>query len=96
MGFRFFRRIKIVPGVTLNVSKSGVSTSLGGKGAHVTIGHGRTRSTVGIPGTGMSYTDVTHPQARSESQPVKRAGVPGWLFAAASIGAAVAAGFFMK
>lgn len=26
MGFRFYRRIKIIPGV-LNVSKSGVSTS---------------------------------------------------------------------
>src|SRR5438132_4962830 len=29
MGLRFFRRIRIAPGVTLNLSKSGVSTSIG-------------------------------------------------------------------
>jgi hypothetical protein len=59
MGFRFYRRIKIIPGITLNVSKSGVSTSVGVKGAHVTLGHGKERTTVGIPGTGASYTEVT-------------------------------------
>ena len=31
--FRLFRRIKIAPGVTINLSKSGLSTSLGPKGA---------------------------------------------------------------
>jgi hypothetical protein len=57
MGFRFFRRIKIIPGVTLNLSKLGVSASLGVKGAHVTLGNGKERATVGIPGTGVSYTE---------------------------------------
>ena len=33
MGFRFQRRIKIMPGVTLNVGKRGVSTSFGRRGA---------------------------------------------------------------
>lgn len=32
MGFRFQRRIKIMPGVTLNVGKRGVSTSIGRRG----------------------------------------------------------------
>jgi hypothetical protein len=67
MGFRFFRRIKIIPGVTLNVSKSGVSTSLGVKGAHVTLGNGKERATVGIPGTGMSYTEVTSAKRSSST-----------------------------
>ena len=58
MGFRFQRRIKILPGVTINLSKSGVSASLGVRGAHVTLGNGKTRTTVGIPGTGLSYTEV--------------------------------------
>ncbi len=40
MNFRCWRRIKIVPGVTLNLSKSGASLSLGPRGAHYTIGHG--------------------------------------------------------
>lgn len=65
MGFRFQRRIKIIPGVTLNLSKGGISTSIGVRGAHVTLGRGKQRVTVGIPGTGVSYTDVesTRPHA---------------------------------
>jgi hypothetical protein len=70
MGFRFSRRIKIIPGVTLNVSKSGVSTSVGVKGAHVTLGGPRgTRAMVGIPGTGISYTE-THKAQASPPVPV--------------------------
>jgi hypothetical protein len=58
MGFRFRRSVKIIPGVRINFSNSGVSTSVGVRGAHVTIGHGKVRETVGIPGTGLSYTEV--------------------------------------
>lgn len=57
MGYlRFWRRKRILPGVTLNVSKRGVSTSFGARGAHVTIGRRGVRKTVGIPGTGLYYT----------------------------------------
>ncbi len=56
MGFRFWRRMKIAPGVTLNLSKSGGSLSFGGRGAHYTIGSRGTRKTAGIPGTGLFYT----------------------------------------
>lgn len=56
MGFRFQRRIKILPGVTLNLSKSGISTSVGRRGAKVTLGKDGVRTTVGLPGTGLSYT----------------------------------------
>jgi hypothetical protein len=65
MGFRFSRRIKILPGVTVNLSRSGVSTSIGVRGAHITVGHGKVRETVGLPGTGLSYTrvDGTHAEA---------------------------------
>jgi len=38
MSFRFWRRIKIAPGVTLNLSKSGGSLSLGPRGAKFTVG----------------------------------------------------------
>ncbi len=58
MGLRFQRRIRLFSGVTLNLSKSGVSTSIGTRGAHITVGHGKTRETVGLPGTGLSYTEV--------------------------------------
>jgi len=56
MGFRFFRRMKIAPGVTLNLSKSGGSVSLGPRGAKVTVGPRGVRRTVGLPGTGIHYT----------------------------------------
>ena len=60
MGFRFQRRIKIMPGVTLNVGKRGVLTSIGRRGAHITFGQNGVRTTVGIPGTGISYTSLSN------------------------------------
>jgi hypothetical protein len=71
MGFRFQRRFKILPGITLNVNKSGVSTSIGTRGAHVTLGHGNVRNTVGIPGTGLSYTTTykTHQDVQGGEPP---------------------------
>ena len=55
MGFRFYRSFKVLPGVRLNVSKSGISTSLGGRGATFNFGRRGRRYTVGLPGTGLSY-----------------------------------------
>ncbi|HEY4373747.1 MAG TPA: DUF4236 domain-containing protein [Burkholderiales bacterium] len=58
MGFRFRKTISLIPGVRLNISKSGVSASVGGKGETVNIGQdGHVRGTVGAPGTGISYSD---------------------------------------
>ncbi|MCX8073292.1 MAG: DUF4236 domain-containing protein [Candidatus Binatia bacterium] len=56
MGFRFWRRVQILPGVSVNLSKSGASLSFGPRGAKFTIGPGGQRATVGIPGTGIFYT----------------------------------------
>lgn len=54
---RFRKSIKLFPGVRFNFSKSGISTSLGVKGATINIKPGRaTRATVGISGTGLSHT----------------------------------------
>jgi Protein of unknown function (DUF4236) len=56
MGFRFQRRIKVLPGVHINLSKSGVGLSVGGRGAHIGIdSHGRRYTSVGLPGTGISW-----------------------------------------
>ena len=74
MGFRFHRTIRLFPGLRLNVSKSGVSASIGTRGAWLTFGRKGTRTTVGLPGTGISYTttssahehqDVGAPPARA-------------------------------
>ncbi len=56
MGFRFQKRVKILPGVTLNLSKGGVSLSTGVRGAHASIGTKGLRGTLGLPGTGCSYS----------------------------------------
>ena len=56
MSGRFYRRKKLLPGVYINISKSGPSISIGRRGARFTIGPRGTRETVGVPGTGVSYT----------------------------------------
>lgn len=86
MGFRFQKRVKLLPGVTLNLSKKGVSTSLGVKGARVTYGHGKKRTTIGLPGTGLSHTSVKStrkPRRTTEEDAYRRprlARLLGWIF----------------
>lgn len=55
MAFRFRTSIKLAPGVRLNFSRSGVSTTLGGRGLNVNVGRRGTRLTAGISGTGITY-----------------------------------------
>ena len=57
MGFRFRRSVRLFPGIRLNLSGSGISTSIGVRGASVNIGTHGVRGTVGIPGSGLSYSD---------------------------------------
>jgi hypothetical protein len=104
MGFRFYRRFKILPGIRLNFSRSGISTSVGVRGAHVTVGHGKVRETVGLPGSGISYTHVegTHQEAQGEAQPAintdtfsKGRAWRGWLWIAALVGIAVITAFLL-
>lgn len=56
MSFRFFRRVKIAPGLTLNLSKGGLSLSVGIPGAQMTVGTSGVRKTLGLPGTGLYWT----------------------------------------
>lgn len=56
MSFRFWRRIRIAPGVTLNLSKSTASVSFGPRGAKYTVSPRGNRVTAGLPGTGLFYT----------------------------------------
>ena len=55
MGFRFQRSLRLAPGLRLNLSKSGVSASLGRPGATVNIGRRGVQGSAGLPGTGLSY-----------------------------------------
>ncbi len=61
MGLNFRKSITILPGVRLNLSKSGVSASFGKKGMRQSIStSGRATTTLGIPGTGVYYTKQTN------------------------------------
>ena len=73
MGLRFQRRIRIAPGVHLNLSKSGLGLSVGPRGASVSFGPRGTWTNVGIPGTGLSYRSHvgSHPAARRRA-PARR------------------------
>lgn len=58
MGFRF-RKSKNFGPLRVNVSKSGIGWSIGGKGfRHTKRADGRTQNTYSIPGTGISYINV--------------------------------------
>jgi uncharacterized protein DUF4236 len=56
MGFRFQRRIRVAPGVRLNLSKSGVGVGVGRPGMRLGMDAKRRKYlSVGLPGTGLSY-----------------------------------------
>ncbi|MFZ3481788.1 DUF4236 domain-containing protein [Sphingomonas sp. 3-13AW] len=55
MGFRFSKRLTIMPGVRLNLGLGGPSLSVGPRGASVSIGRKGVFGNVGIPGSGLSY-----------------------------------------
>jgi hypothetical protein len=82
MGLRFWKRVQILPGVTINFSRGLPSVSIGPRGAKLTFGAHGTRATVGLPGTGLFYTeklDKKKPKAprakRIEAEPDTLAGV---------------------
>ncbi|WP_316839827.1 DUF4236 domain-containing protein [Pedobacter gandavensis] len=73
MAWSFRKRIKIIPGVHLNLSKSGISTSIGVKGASMTFGKSGTYLNTSVPGLGiynrqkLSGTN-TDPQPQANNQ----------------------------
>ena len=91
MGFRFRRTVRLFPGFRLNLSKSGVSASVGTRGAWFTFGRNGTRTTVGLPGTGISYTTTSSASEHQDAvAPPARA--PGRGLVVLVIMLAVAAG----
>lgn len=71
MGWRLRKSIQIIPGVRLNVSKSGIGYSVGGRGFRLTKrADGRVQQTVSIPGTGLSHVSTVG--SRRNSAPVRQ------------------------
>jgi tetratricopeptide (TPR) repeat protein len=61
-GLRFRKSINLLPGVRLNISKSGASVSVGPRGAHITSGPRGTFFNLDLPGSGLSYRKKIEPE----------------------------------
>lgn len=100
MGLRFYRRVRLVPGVHVNFSRSGPSLTVGVRGAHVTVGKRGVTRTIGLPGSGIFYTTHeglhsgahTHALAPSTAVPPPAAKSQGhaWLWIVLFLGAMTA------
>ena len=55
MGWRFRKSFQVIPGLRLNLSKSGLSASIGGSPLTLNIGQHGLMRTASIPGTGISF-----------------------------------------
>ena len=54
-GLRFQRRIRVLPGVHINLSLSGIGVSVGARGLHAGVtARGQRYVSAGLPGTGLS------------------------------------------
>ena len=86
MGFRFRRSVKILPGIKLNMSKKGVSSvSIGRAGATMNINRKGTKTTVGIPGSGLSYSTKRSGRTTASRPVAARSNTRGWLVIAGLI-----------
>ena len=101
MSFRFQRRIKILPGLRLNVSKTGFSWTVGTRGASVTARDGKLTGNVGIPGTGLSYRkrlDLPSQEQVEQDQPrpPPATSTPSWLVLAVVLGLGILIGLSIR
>jgi hypothetical protein len=85
----------------LNLGKDGLSMTVGPRGAHITVDrHGQARTTVGVPGTGVSYTTTATtpppvPEITRRAAPTPGGRFIHWLIGVAgALGLAWWAGWF--
>lgn len=70
-GWSYRKRVKIAPGVTLNFSKNGVSTSVGPKGARLSFGPNGTYLNTSIPGTGLYRRQKIGGTTKTSNEPIQ-------------------------
>jgi hypothetical protein len=70
MPFRFYRRIYAGCHLRTNLSRRGVSNSFGGRGLWLTVGPRHSRTSVGLPGTGLYwYQQRRFPPPANDDEP---------------------------
>ena len=75
MALRFRRRIRLMPGVNLNIGTRGLGVSAGIRGASVTLGPQGVYGNTSLPGTGLSFRQKL--SGRSPSSPRRALASPG-------------------
>jgi len=101
MTFRLQKRIKILPGLRLNVSKTGISWTVGMRGASMTARDGKLTGNVGVPGTGLSYRKrLDLPDSETDTQdtqtPHQSSGAPSWLLLAIVLAVGILIGLSIR
>lgn len=76
MGLCFRKRVTLFPGVRLNFSGGGISTTIGVRGASVNIGPGGAYLNLGLPGTGLSYRTRLDGNGAQPTRPEPAVSVP--------------------
>lgn len=73
MAFRFRKSFKVAPGLRLNVSRSGPSVSVGGRGLTANFSSRGTRTTLSVPGSGLSFASSSSRSIYAEQRRFERA-----------------------
>jgi len=68
MPVRFRRTFTLFPGVKVNVSKGGMSITVGRKGFHLNFSKQGVRQTTGLPDTGISHTSYLYKNDEDEEE----------------------------
>ena len=92
MGFRYRKSVRLIPGVRLNLSKSGTSVSVGGRGLTTNFSKRGRRTTISLPGTGLSYTTSTSAGSGGRTG-FPASGIAGLLFLIFVLAAVISAIF---
>ena len=77
MALRFRRRIRIAPGIHLNLGLHGVGLSVGPRGLHVGMNRRGMYTSAGIPGTGL-YA-IHHVRGPSDEHPSVAGNASGFV-----------------
>jgi len=73
MGLRYRKSINLGMGFRVNISTSGIGYSWGTKGYRITkTASGKTRQTVSIPGTGISYVEESGGNGKANNTPAQK------------------------
>lgn len=81
MGLNFRKRVKILPGLTMNFGKRGTSFTIGKRGASINVSKRGTYANVGIPGTGISYRErISKPKSNSKTSSYRGTSGAGYAY----------------